>query len=326
MPGPGALGPGTPRGRVRPRHLPEHRRTVGVNDPDSATAGTAGKQPVPPRPGSCRGAGREGRPPRSGRPRSARPRSGRPRSARPRSGRPMRASPHVRSHGSRVQPGSGAAAGPVSPRGHRRLSRPDLAQTRSAGPFVAAPSGTSPGWRARAVPRARCFHGTLTALRSSIALDGVVAWSRRRSWVLPVRSSAPVSRAPSRPWPPPRSAKQMVDGCGRGTGRSGVLVIARGTSSAAGIRPCTGGSLRGREGEACAGPPERRGRSRRAVGPGGWSALPASLPPALRPSGPRGARSVCRGPRGVLRVSGPRFSGACFCRWGWIAAGREWAS
>lgn len=199
----------------------------------------------------------------------------------------------------RVQPGSGAAAGPVSPRGHRRLSRPDLAQTRSAGPFVAAPSGTSPGWRARAVPRARCFHGTLTARRSSIALDGVVAWSRRRSWVLPVRSSAPVSRAPSRPWPPPRSAKQMVDGCGRGTGRSGVLVIARGTSSAAGIRPCTGGSLKGGEGEACAGPPERWGCSRRAVGPGGTARLPAPCAPPL------GA------PRRALRVPGPEGCASC---------------
>lgn len=323
MPGPGALGPGMPRGRARRRHLPDHRRTVGVNDPDSVTAGTAGKQPVPPRPGRacCRGAGRKDRPAPPAP--SRRPRPGRRALRSADEGEP--ACPESWLPGpARVRPGSGAAVGPVSPRGHRRLSRPDLAHGpgRPALPsllLVVRPSG----WRARAVPRARCFHGTLAAWRSSmvpmgrgvvaapvLGAAGALIGSR-------FRTAVEALAVPS--------ASQAVGGCGQGAGRSsGVLDldIARGTSSAAGIRLCTGGSLRGREGARRVVALRSAGCSRRAVGPGSWS-KPARLPgPVLRPSEvPRRALSPSGVPRGVLRVLGARLSGACFCRWGWIVAG-----
>lgn len=212
-----------------------------------------------------------------------------------------------------VAPGSGAAVGPVSPRGHRRLSRPDLAH----GPGRPVLSSLllvvrASGWRARAVSRARCFHGTLAAWRSSmvpmgrgvvaapvLGAAGALIGSR-------FRTAVEALAVPS--------ASQAVGGCGQGAGRSsGVLDldIARGTSSAAGIRLCTGGSLRGREGARRVVALRSAGCSRRAVGPGSWS-KPARLPgPVLRPSGvPGRALSPSGVLRCVFRVLGARLSGA----------------
>lgn len=121
-------------------------------------------------------------------------------------------------------------------------------RTDQVGPSVAAPSGTPPGVEATYSARAKCSHGTLTAQLSSFALMG------RGVAAAPVLGAAGAlfgtrfQTTVEAALAGPSVSKHMVERGGQDSGRSGVLDIVRGTSSAVGIRPCTGGSPRGREG------------------------------------------------------------------------------
>ena len=213
MPGPGALGPGMPRGRARRRHLPDHRRTVGVNDPDSVTAGTAGKQPVPPRPGRacCRGAGRKDRPaPQAP---SRRPRPGRRALRSADEGEP--ACPESWLPGPVQLSARSALEGTVVCRGRTWLTDQVGRSFRRCSLWYGPRGGGHAQFPGRGVSTARWPPGGRRWSRWA------VAWSRRRSWVPPVRSSAAVSGLPSRPWPSPRPAKRS-EGAGRARGAAAV--------------------------------------------------------------------------------------------------------